>query len=173
MIGIRTNYSSLTGITTFALLITATFLATETQLMQRILAVSTISATPSTNSMTNTSATNTKENTVIASSDNNSKTFHLFTAKDNEINETRFEIPSDTFHRSTLIVNKGDIITMHFYNVDQDRHTFTIGAPYNIDKDLAPEQNATVVFKADHERVFQYYCKYHLPTMVGQLLVLP
>ena len=96
----------------------------------------------------------------------------LFTAKDNEIDEKRFQIPSDTFYPSTLIVNMGDTITVHFYNVDQDRHTFTIEAPYNIDKDLASGQNTTVVFKADHEGVFQYYCKYHLPTMVGQLLVL-
>jgi plastocyanin len=48
---------------------------------------------------------------------------------------------------------------------------FTIGAPYNIDKNVPAEQNETIVFKANHEGIFQYYCKYHLPTMQGQLIV--
>jgi plastocyanin len=30
-----------------------------------------------------------------------------------------------------------------------------------------------VSFIADHEGIFQYYCKYHLPVMVGQLQVVP
>ena len=34
-------------------------------------------------------------------------------------------------------------------------------------------ESAVVNFMADHEAVFQYYCKYHLPVMVGQLQVVP
>ena len=76
-----------------------------------------------------------------------------------------------------MVVNKGDNVTVHFYNVDPnktERHSFTIGAPYNIDLDLAGGgESAVANFTADHEGIFQYYCKYHLPVMTGQLQVVP
>jgi plastocyanin len=50
---------------------------------------------------------------------------------------------------------------------------FSIREPYNIDKDLGPGENGIISFKADHEGVFQYYCKYHEPAMTGQLVVRP
>jgi nitrous oxide reductase len=68
-----------------------------------------------------------------------------------------------------MIVNKGDNVTVHFYNVDpntSERHSFTIGAPYNVDKDLIGGESAVTSFIADHEGIFQYYCKYHLPAVV-------
>jgi plastocyanin len=34
-------------------------------------------------------------------------------------------------------------------------------------------ENGNVTFTADNEGIFPYYCKYHLPLMVGQLAVLP
>ena len=73
-------------------------------------------------------------------------------------------------------VNKGDFVTVHFYNLEKqggDRHSFTIGGPYNIDKDLGPGENGIITFKADHEGIFQCYCKYHEPAMTGQLVVRP
>jgi plastocyanin len=98
---------------------------------------------------------------------------YLFNSHVPSANETKLGIPTDLFAPSSIIVNKGDTVTVHFYNIEQgEPHTFTLGAPYNIDKNVSPGQNATIVFKADHEGVFQYYCKYHLPTMVGQLIVL-
>jgi nitrous oxide reductase len=75
-----------------------------------------------------------------------------------------------------MIVNKGDKVTVHFYNVDPvktERHSFTIGAPCNIDKDLLPGQSAVANFTADHEGIFQYYCKYRLPVITGKLEVMP
>jgi plastocyanin len=75
-----------------------------------------------------------------------------------------------------MVVNKGDTVTVHFYNIENEigsRHSFTIGAPYNIDKDLARGENATATFTADQVGVFQYRCKYHPPEMTGQLVVLP
>ncbi len=60
------------------------------------------------------------------------------------------------------------MVTIYFYNLDGDsRHTFTIDAPY-INTDIGSLQNSTITFKADHEGIYQFYCKYHLPTMVGQ-----
>ena len=65
-------------------------------------------------------------------------------------------------------------MTVYFYNLDTtDRHTFTIGAPYNINEDLLPGTNATFTFKAGDEGVFRFYCTYHQPVMSGQLVVLP
>ena len=98
---------------------------------------------------------------------------YLFNSHVPSANETKLGIPTDLFAPSSITVKKGDTVTVHFYNIEQgEPHTFTLGAPYNIDKNVSPGQNATIVFKADHEGVFQYYCKYHLPTMVGQLIVL-
>lgn len=96
---------------------------------------------------------------------------YLFNSHIPDANETRLGIPTDLFAPSSITVNKGDIVTIHFYNTEKEPHTFTIGAPYNIDKNVPAGQNATIVFKADHEGIFQYYCKYHLPTMQGQLIV--
>jgi plastocyanin len=36
-----------------------------------------------------------------------------------------------------------------------------------------PQQNRTITFKVDQAGVFQYFCKYHAPSMTGQLIVLP
>jgi plastocyanin len=73
-----------------------------------------------------------------------------------------------------LEVNTGDNVTIHFYNLDlTDSHTFTIGAPYNTDKIVASGQNATFKFKAAEEGIYRFYCRLHLPTMEGQLIVLP
>jgi hypothetical protein len=53
-----------------------------------------------------------------------------------------------------LVVNEGGSVTIHFYNLDTtDRHTFTMGSPYNIN-DLLPGKNATFRFKAADEGVF-------------------
>ena len=103
------------------------------------------------------------------------KEFYVFTAEIADVDEAQLKVPGDAFDITTMVVNKGDNVTVHFYNVDPnktERHSFTIGAPYNIDLDLAGGgENAVANFTADHEGIFQYYCKYHLPVMTGQLEV--
>ena len=109
-------------------------------------------------------------NQIIASSSD--KAFYLFTAEHDGINETKLGIPADTYSPDILLANKGDNITIHFYNLDTtDRHTFTIGKPYNINEDLLPLHNGTITFKANQEGIFRFYCTYHQPTMAGQLSV--
>jgi plastocyanin len=54
-----------------------------------------------------------------------------------------------------------------------DRHSFTINAPYNVDIDIAPGHNGAATFAADHAGIFEFYCVHHIPSMVGQLVVLP
>jgi plastocyanin len=46
-------------------------------------------------------------------------------------------------------------------------------APYKMDYDLAGGESTTFSFNADTVGSFTYYCTYDLPSMVGQLLVLP
>lgn len=100
------------------------------------------------------------------------KVIYLFNSHIPDANETKLGIPADLFAPSSITVNKGDTVTIHFYNTEENEpHTFTIGAPYNIDKNVLGGQNATIVFKANYQGIFQYYCKYHLPTMQGQLII--
>jgi plastocyanin len=55
-----------------------------------------------------------------------------------------------------------------------ERHSFTIDAqPYSVNIDIAPGESGNATFTADQEGIFPYYCIYHLPTMTGQLVVLP
>jgi plastocyanin len=116
-------------------------------------------------------------NTTAVLGANNNKTFYVFTSEHEGINGTRLLIPPDSFSPSEIAVDKGDTVNIVFYNLEKplngDRHSFTIGAPYNIDKDLAPGQHGTITFKATEDGAFQFLCKYHQPTMRGELIVLP
>jgi nitrous oxide reductase len=112
---------------------------------------------------------------AIGSPFTGNKTFYLFSSENEGINETKLGIPGDTYNLHTMVVHKGDNVTVHFYNLEIDeneRHSFTIGVPYKIDSDLAGNEHAVIKFKADHEGIFQYFCKYHPITMTGQLVVI-
>ena len=101
------------------------------------------------------------------------KSFYLFT-DELPLNETKLGIKSDIYSPNIFVVNKGDTITIHFYNLDGDgKHTFNLGAPFHVNEDVAPKHNATFTFKAVNEGIFQFYCKQDPPTMTGQLIVLP
>ena len=123
--------------------------------------------------MTNTSASLGK---IPSMSTPGEKTFYIFTSEVQNVDENKLKVAGDSFSVHTLIVNKGDKVTVHFYNVDDvktERHSFTIGDPYKVDIDLGFAQNGNATFTADQSGLFPYYCKYHLPVMTGQLLVLP
>jgi plastocyanin len=120
-------------------------------------------------------STTTIPTTIPTLATSGTKEFYVFTAEIADVDEAQLKVAGDAFDIKTIVVNKGDNVTVHFYNVDPnktERHSFTIGAPYNIDLDLAGGGESTVAnFTADHEGIFQYYCKYHLPVMTGQLEV--
>jgi nitrous oxide reductase len=123
--------------------------------------------------MTNTSASLGK---IPSMSTPGEKTFYIFTSEVENVDENKLKVAGDSFSVHTLVVNKGDKVTVHFYNVDDvktERHSFTIGDPYKVDIDLGFAQNGNATFTADQSGLFPYYCKYHLPVMTGQLLVLP
>jgi plastocyanin len=131
---------------------------------------------PTTSSMS-TTLTNQQINTTAFLGASTNKTIYLFTSEHEDVNETQLLIPPDSFSPSEIAVNKGDTVNIVFYNVEKppngDRHSFTIGAPYNIDKDLAPGQHSMITFKATEDGAFEFFCKYHQPTMRGELVVLP
>lgn len=102
------------------------------------------------------------------------RTFFEFNTGIPAFNVTLF--PPDQFSQTSIEANEGDNVTVNFYNMEApagDRHSFTINAPYKVNLDLAPGQNGTVSFKANHTGIYQFYCEYHEPTMNGQFVVLP
>jgi nitrous oxide reductase len=104
------------------------------------------------------------------------KTFYVFTSEVENVDQNKLKVAGDSYSVHTLVANKGDKVTVNFYNVDDvqtERHSFTIGDPYKVDIDLGFGQNGNATFTADETGVFPYYCRYHLPVMTGQLIVLP
>lgn len=104
------------------------------------------------------------------------KTFYVFTSEVENVDENKLKVAGDSYSVHTLVPNKRDKVTIKFYNVDDvqtERHSFTIGDPYKVDIDLGFGQNGNATFTADETGVFPYYCRYHLPVMTGQLIVLP
>jgi nitrous oxide reductase len=104
------------------------------------------------------------------------KTFYVFTSEVDNVDEEKLKIAGDSYDVKTLVANKGDKVTVKFYNVDEvetERHSFTIGDPYKVDIDLGFAENGNATFTADHTGIFPFYCKYHLPVMAGQFVVLP
>ena len=101
--------------------------------------------------------------------------YYIFTQELNA-NESKLGVSVAYFTLTDIIVHKGDIVTIHFYNTADepgDRHTFTMQSPYEMDHDLAGGQNTTFSFKADTVGGFTYFCRYDLPSMIGHLEVLP
>jgi nitrous oxide reductase len=124
----------------------------------------------------NTSNATTPSGKIPSMSTPGEKTFYIFTSEVENVDENKLKVAGDSYSVHTLVVNKGDKVTVHFYNVDDvktERHSFTIGDPYKVDIDLGFAQNGNTTFTADEAGLFTYYCRYHLPVMTGQLLVLP
>jgi FtsP/CotA-like multicopper oxidase with cupredoxin domain len=108
------------------------------------------------------------------------KTFYVFSAEVEGLNETAAGVAGDIYTLPVIVVNRGDSVTVHFYNTEPteeetvERHSFTIDAqPYSVNIDIAPGESGNATFTADQEGIFPIYCIYHLPTMTGQLVVLP
>jgi nitrous oxide reductase len=104
------------------------------------------------------------------------KTFYIFTSEVENVDENKLKVAGDSFSLQTIVANKGDKVNVNFYNVDDvqtEIHSFTIDDPYKVNIDLGFGQNGNTTFTADQTGVFTYYCKYHLPVMTGQLVVLP
>jgi plastocyanin len=162
--------------------IAAALLAFSINIMPRALAQTsppTVSMNMTSGNTTNTNNNNNKNSsTSVTSTANaqlgNKKIFYVFSEEMEGVNETKLGIPGDVYTPSILAASEGDTVDIHFYNLDpSDRHTFTMAAPYNINKDVGPLENTTVAFKAGDPGVYRFYCTYHQPTMSGQLIIHP
>ena len=82
------------------------------------------------------------------------KTFYVFTAEVENVDEEKLKIAGDSFDVKTLVANKGDKVTVKFYNVDEvqtERHSFTIGDPYIVNIDVGFAGNGKATFTADQK----------------------
>lgn len=126
--------------------------------------------------MTNMTVATGPGGTIPSMSTPGEKTFYVLTSEEENVDEEKLKIAGDSFDVKTLVASKGDKVTVKFYNVDEvqtERHSLTIGDPYKVDIDLGFAENGNATFTADQTGAFTYYCKYHLPIMTGQLVVLP
>ena len=46
------------------------------------------------------------------------KTFHIFSTEIPDVDEEKLKVAGDAFSETTLMVKKGDNVTVNFYNVD-------------------------------------------------------
>lgn len=101
--------------------------------------------------------------------------FYIFTQELNA-DEEKVGVPVAVYSLNEIVVHKGDMVKIHFFNAAKekdDRHTFTMQSPYEMNYDLEGGENTTFSFKTDTVGTFTYFCTYDLPSMVGQLVVLP
>jgi plastocyanin len=127
----------------------------------------------------NITSTTTATQSIMPASTN--KTLYIFSVEVEGVNETAAGAAGDVYSLPVIEVNRGDNVTVHFYNTEEievgetpERHSFTIDAqPYSVNIDVAPGEAGIATFTADQEGIFPYYCIYHLPSMTGQLVVLP
>jgi nitrous oxide reductase len=126
-----------------------------------------------------TSAKNNSTSTLTSPAPT-TRIFNILTTKVPGFNESKgvqkANLTSDQYSLQTILVNQGDRVVINLYNMEApsgDMHSFTIDAPYNINIDTTPRQDGTTTFVADHPGIFKFYCKHHLPGMVGELIVLP
>lgn len=102
--------------------------------------------------------------------------FWVFNEELPGLDENKTGIPADIFSLQTIVVKKGDTVNIHLFNLEtsaDDQHSFTIyDKPYDkIDKVLKGGENGDISFVATKTGVFTYECKFHQPTMRGQLVV--
>ncbi len=99
--------------------------------------------------------------------------FYLFTDSIS-FNQTRVGVPHDIFSPSRILVNKGDTVVIHYYNLEDvpENHTFTMTDPYAQNYVLRMDQNVTIQFVANTPGIFAYRCTLHQPTMTGYIAIL-
>jgi plastocyanin len=118
-------------------------------------------------------AQTTQDNTVTSMV--NRRTFYLFNAELEQVDETKTGVAGDIYSLQTMIVKKGDRIDIKFFNTEPDkdeRHSFTLPA-YQINKKLDGGDHADIGFVANKAGFFEYYCIFHQPEMRGQFIVEP
>jgi len=76
-----------------------------------------------------------------------------------------------TFEPSQIVVNQGDRVTLHFADVQGAHYTITVEGVGTFP--MSRGQIHTVSFTADKAGTTNYWSPDHMPSMVGQIVVLP
>ena len=102
-----------------------------------------------------------------------SRVFWVFTVV-LPFNESEAGLPHDYFAPDRITVYQGDNVTIHFFNTEDapEDHTFTMEAPYTINRVLPYNATTSFSFTASTAGIFAFRCAYHQPTMTGWLVVL-
>ncbi|HSA98132.1 MAG TPA: cupredoxin domain-containing protein, partial [Candidatus Nitrosotenuis sp.] len=111
------------------------------------------------NEKTATLASHEKEESLeVGAPGINKNEFYIFTQELNA-DEEKLGVPVAVYSLTEITVHKGDKITIHFINTAKeadDRHTFTMEAPYQMNHDLAGGESTTFSFTADTVGTFTY-----------------
>lgn len=73
---------------------------------------------------------------------------------------------------STIVVNQGERVLLEFFGINGDSHPSVIEG-YDIEFEVRRGEVTQVPLTADRPGIFRYSSTLRLPTMVGQLVVLP
>ena len=76
-----------------------------------------------------------------------------------------------TFEPSQIVVNQGDNVTLHFADVQGAHYTITVDGVGTFP--ISRGQIHTVSFTADKVGITNYWSPDHMPSMIGQIVVLP
>ena len=76
------------------------------------------------------------------------------------------------FEPGTIVVNEGDEVTLQLFGIHGDEHPSVIQG-YDVSFNIKRGELEQVTFTADQPGVFPLICADHMPSMVGQLVVLP
>jgi plastocyanin len=105
--------------------------------------------------------------------------FYLFGVDQSFNKSLAVGLKGDYAYSSSIItINKGDTLVIHFYNPTDENHTFTMGSPYSNDvfvlshpTDTSAIHNATITIGAGQAGIYPFYCKFHSPSMSGNIVV--
>jgi plastocyanin len=86
--------------------------------------------------------------------------------------EGRWEVSTYRWEPSQIIVNEGDEVTLEILGVNGAEHPTVIDG-YDISFTVKRGELTTVTFTADKPGVFAFRCGVHMPSMTGELIVLP
>ena len=76
-----------------------------------------------------------------------------------------------TFEPSQIVVNQGDKVTLHFADVQGAHYTITVDGVGTFP--ISRGQIHTVSFTADKVGIINYWSSDHMPSVTGQIVVLP
>ena len=76
-----------------------------------------------------------------------------------------------TFEPSQIVVNQGDKVTLHFADVQGAHYTITVDGVGTFP--ISRGQIHTVSFTADKVGIINYWSPDHMPSVIGQIVVLP